>query len=80
MEMSIPDIEAMGSLFQKMTVDTKEELKLNNNQVNNIVEILIPRIAVNLPGMPHGMKCTVDRDEKGWTIRIDRPEAMYEVL
>ncbi len=66
------EIKNMGSLLQKMTEQTSGDVKLNDNQVRAIVEILIPRLVTNFAGMPANMKCSVKSDDKGWDIRVDR--------
>lgn len=65
----------MSSLLQKMTSETSGEVQFDAAQVNRVVEILIPRMATGMPGMPKGMKCDVERDAdgKGWTIRVRKP-------
>lgn len=66
----------MSSFFSKMTSthDSGEEFKLNNEQAYAIVEVVIPRMITEMPGLKHlGMKCRfVEKDDDGWTLRIDK--------
>lgn len=64
----------MGSLLAKMTAETSGEMKFTSSQVDAVIEILIPRMITGMPGMPKGMTCSIERDDKGWDIRVDRPE------
>lgn len=67
------EIKQMGSLLSKMTAETSGDAQFNDNQVTAMIEVLIPRMVTTLPGMPAGMKCSIDRDGTGWTIRIEKP-------
>ncbi len=67
------DIKNMGSLLNRMTETGSKNITLSENQINAVVEVLIPRIATNMPGMPEGMTCSVEKDETGWTIRVEKP-------
>lgn len=69
------DVQQMGSLLQKMTADASEGVKFTRNQVQAMIEIVIPRFVTGAPGMPKGMSCDIDRDAdgNGWTIRVTRP-------
>lgn len=67
-------VAEMGTLLSKMTADTADKIVFTSNQVTAVVEMVIPKIVSSLPGMPSGMRCTVDRDDKGWSVRIDLPE------
>lgn len=66
------DVKSMGTLLQKMTAETSGEIKFTDDQADKIIEIVIPRMVTQMPGMPN-MTCTVERDEKGWTIRVEKP-------
>jgi hypothetical protein len=63
----------MGTLLQKMTADNGDKLKFSADQVRSVIEILIPRMATQMPGMPDGMTCDVQPDDTGWTLRINKP-------
>lgn len=69
------EIKQMGSLLSKMTAETTGEIKFNDGQVTAVVEVLIPRLIQQMPGMPAGMTCAIERDDTGWTVRIERPHA-----
>lgn len=57
-----------------MTAETSGEIRFTDEQVKAVMEILLPRIAVNLPGLPKGITCSVDQDDDGWTLRINKPK------
>lgn len=61
------------SLLARMTNDTSGEIKLSDSQVCAVMEVMLPRIATGMPGMPKGFTCTVDKDEDGWVLNIRRP-------
>ncbi|AZS07527.1 hypothetical protein PBI_DUKE13_191 [Mycobacterium phage Duke13] len=64
----------MGSLFSRMTAETANEARFTDEQVAALIELFVPRFVTEAPGMkPAGLSCRVDRDGKGWTIRIDKP-------
>lgn len=64
----------MGTLLSRMTNSEAPEVTLNSGQVDAIVEVLIPKMISEMPGMKSaGLKCSITRDEAGWNIRIDRP-------
>ncbi|MBF4194629.1 hypothetical protein [Mycolicibacterium phlei] len=68
--------QQMASLFARMTQESGQaEVMFTDNQVQAVIEVLIPRMVTAMPGMPKGMKCDIDRDDdgKGWTLRIRRP-------
>ena len=69
-------VKAMGSFLSRMTESAGEStFSLNDNQVTAVIEVLIKRIVEAMPGMPAGMKCSiVEKDDAGWTIRIDKPD------
>lgn len=67
------EIKQMGSLLSKMTAETSGDVNFNDNQVTAIIEVLLPRMVTNLPGMPAGMKCSIEKDDTGWTIRVEKP-------
>lgn len=69
------DAKHYGSLLSKMTGQQDEgEIKLTSNQVDAVVELMLPRIATGMPGMPSGMECRVERTgEKSWTLHISKP-------
>lgn len=69
------EIKSMGSLLSKMTAETSGEVRFNENQISAVVEVLIPRLITGMPGMPKGFTCSIDRDDTGWTVRIERPKA-----
>ncbi len=66
------DAQQAGSLLSRMTSETSTEIKFTDDQADKIVEVVIPRMVTQMPGMPH-MTCTVERDKKGWTIRVEKP-------
>ncbi|ASD50799.1 hypothetical protein PBI_LUCKY2013_186 [Mycobacterium phage Lucky2013] len=67
-------LQMMGSLMSRMTAASAEEARFTDEQIAALVEIFIPRFVTGAPGVaPAKLSCTVDRDEKGWTIRIDKP-------
>lgn len=61
------------SLLARMTGDISGEIKLNDSQVQMVIEFMLPRIVTSMPGMPKGFTCTVDKDEDGWVLNIRRP-------
>lgn len=65
--------QKMGSLLSRMTEADEPDVKLTDNQVFAVVEVLIPKMVMTMPGMPPGMRCSVERDDTGWNIRVDRP-------
>jgi len=65
------ELNQIGSLLSRMT--TEDKITFDKDQVTRIVEILIPKIVTELPGMPAGMTCQVKKDDKGWDIRVERP-------
>lgn len=68
--------DTMSTLLQKMQADATTDAKFTDNQVKSIVEVLIPRMITAMPGMPPGMTCVItDRDDTGWTVRIERPRS-----
>lgn len=68
------DIQQMGTLLSKMTAEQSAEFRLDESQIKSLMEIAVPRFATTFPGLPPGFKCSVEADERGWTIRVDRPE------
>jgi hypothetical protein len=69
-----PNIQQMGSLLARMTGDRSEQVKFTKTQVNSIIEVLLPRLATTMPGLPDGMLCHVDKtSEDSWTLTITRP-------
>jgi len=68
-------IEGDGrSLLDRMTAaeDAAQE-NLTPDQISAMVELFIPRMIMECPGFKGaGMKCRVERDDAGWSIRIDR--------
>lgn len=71
------DTAQMSSFLQKMRAgadNAKDDFVLDDAQVARVVEVLVPQIVTNMPGMSTaGLKCSVTKDDKGWTIRVDRP-------
>lgn len=67
------DTQKMGSLLSRMTEDTDGELRFDSDQVNRVMEILIPAMVTAMPGMPKGFTCEVKKDADGWTIRVNKP-------
>lgn len=62
----------MGSLLARMT-SADPTLSFTSSQVRAVVEVLIPKIVTEMPGMPAGMRCDVEADESGWTLRVRKP-------
>ncbi len=66
----------MSSFFSKMasTPDSGEGMTMSADQAYAIVEVVIPRMVTEMPGLKHlGMKCRfIEKDETGWTLRIDK--------
>lgn len=63
------------ALLDRMTAaeDAAQE-NFNTDQVTAMIEIFIPKFVETCPGMAGaGMKCRVERDATGWSIRIDKP-------
>lgn len=68
------DVAAVGSLLSRMTNEkAANDIKFSPTQVNAVMEVLLPRIATGMPGLPDGIKCDIQKDEAGWTLRITRP-------
>ena len=63
-----------ATLLEKMTAQEGGELKFTPEQVDNLFEILIPRMATSMPGLPKGFTCTVDKTDDGWVITVKRPK------
>lgn len=68
------DIKNMGSLLSKMTAETSGEVRFTDGQVKSVMEVLLPRLATNMPGLPPGITCSVESDDQGWTLRINKPK------
>lgn len=67
------DVQQMGTLLSKMTTAEDSQVTFTSDQVSAVMEVLIPKIATNMPGMPPGMQCAVERSDTGWVIKVDRP-------
>ncbi|WPH57834.1 hypothetical protein [Mycobacterium phage WXIN] len=68
------DAANMGSLLAKMTAQTGETKQLNDNQVRAMIEMVVPKLLMEFPLMPQGMKCEfIEAGEKSWTLKITRP-------
>lgn len=71
-----PKIQQMGSLLSRMTGDKPDDLKLSKTQVTSWIEVAIPRMVTQMPGLPPGMQCDIDKtSDDSWTLRISRPKA-----
>ncbi|AEK09570.1 hypothetical protein LITTLEE_193 [Mycobacterium phage LittleE] len=67
-------LQMMGSLMSRMTAASAEEARFTDEQIASLINIFIPRFVMEAPGMkPAGLTCRIDQDERGWTIRIDKP-------
>lgn len=71
-------LQQMGSLLSRMTKESdKSEIKFTSSQVRGMVEIVIPKMIREMPGMPPGMVCQIDRHDDGWTVEIRLPEGWH---
>ena len=64
------------SLLEKMQgMDSEsDEIKFDDAQASMLVELVIPRMISQMPGMAaFGFTCDVERVDGGWTIQIRRP-------
>lgn len=73
--MTTPDFERLSLLDRMAGTKPGEAPPFSDSQIKATVEILVPRLVTGLPGLPAGMKCSVepDADGKAWTIRVERP-------
>lgn len=62
------------ALLDRMTAaEDSGQQNLTPDQITAMVEIFVPRMITECPGFKGaGMKCKVERDDAGWSIRIDR--------
>lgn len=68
--MTTPNIP-MATLLERMSSQKSGDiLPFSDAQVQAMVEVVMPGV-LKAPGMPE-MKCTMDRDDKGWTLHVER--------